>query len=68
MDEEELLQAESLRFHQNVVLTLKTNVGYNQGRIYARAKGARAQGGILKKNSRLKYGMRGKKAVHKREI
>ena len=29
--------------------------------------GARAQGGILKK-SRLKYGMRKKKAVHEREI
>jgi hypothetical protein len=32
-----------------------------QGRIYARAKAARAQGGILKNKSRLKYGMGGKK-------
>jgi len=38
-----------------------------QARIYVWAPGARAQGGILKK-SRLKYGMRGKKAVHEREI
>ena len=40
--------------------------GHNQAHIYARAPGAWAQGGILKK-SRLKYGM-WKKAVHEREI
>jgi len=42
-------------------------MAYVQAHIYARAPGARAQGGILKK-SRLKYGMREKKAVHEREI
>jgi hypothetical protein len=45
---------------------------YSQGRIYARAKGARAQGGKFPisnfKKLRLKYGMQEKKAVHKREI
>jgi hypothetical protein len=44
-----------------------------QGRIYERAKGARAQGGkfpgvAYEKKSRLKCGMRKKKAVHEREI
>jgi hypothetical protein len=40
-------------------------LGYAQGRIYARAKGARAQGA---KFPILKYGMGGKKAVHERVI
>jgi hypothetical protein len=38
-----------------------------QGRIYTRAKGARAQGGILKKNE-IEVWYAGKKAVHEREI
>jgi hypothetical protein len=41
---------------------------YIQGHIYARAKGAWAQGGILKK-VRVKYGMRGgKKAPRERNL
>jgi hypothetical protein len=52
----------------------RTPLWQTQGRIYARAKGARAQGGKFPgaaylKKSRLKYVMRGeKKAVHEREI
>jgi hypothetical protein len=46
----------------------RKTLGDSQGRIYTRAKGARAQGGKLKKLT-LKYGMRKKKnAVHEREI
>ena len=42
-------------------------LSHTHSRIYARATGARAQGGILKKKSRLKYGMRGKKKGCPRE-
>jgi hypothetical protein len=54
-------------FREDLCSAISTCVfSHGQGRIYARATGALAQGGILKK-SRLKYGMRIKKRLSTRE-